>query len=265
MSDDNFFETAQFRYIVGDYSICGKEWGESNCRYAYHKLYFFIGGEGFVEVNGTRFVPKPGDFYLIPAGTVHSYGHNPEHPIVKYWCHFDLILSEGRRLEYHPEALICLPTEAETLKLFKILLGEDHLPEPLHRLNEQSTLAQLLMLFLRNADIENLLRSDSTGLLDKIDRYIDDNIEENIRSADLAAIASLHPNYFISFFRVNFGNTPIGYLNNRRLQHAIQKMKESPEEKIQNISRLSGFNDYRYFSRLFKRRYGLSPSTYRAL
>ena len=101
------------------------------------------------------------------------------------------------------------------------------------------------------------MKSDSRGVLSRIDSYIYSHITEDISLSDLAEIAALHPNYFIPYFKKNYGVTPIEHLNNIKLNYATKML--DTDEKIQYIALKSGLNDYRYFSRLFKKKYGISP------
>lgn len=58
--------------------------------------------------------------------------------------------------------------------------------------------------------------------------------------------------------------TPIDYINTIKLYRAVHLLVYNPEKKsIETVAYETGFNDYRYFSRLFKKKYGVTPSVYK--
>ncbi len=104
--------------------------------------------------------------------------------------------------------------------------------------------------------------------MDEFDRrvagYVDSHLSERITVKELADAVHLQPGYFIQRFKKSFHTTPICYVNRMRLEHTARRMEGDPEERLEEIARVAGFGDYRYFSRLFKREYGMPPSVYRA-
>ncbi|MHB1485262.1 MAG: helix-turn-helix domain-containing protein [Saccharofermentanales bacterium] len=63
-------------------------------------------------------------------------------------------------------------------------------------------------------------------------------------------------------FNENFQMSPANYLNSIRLMQAVSLL-ETTDESISSISEKLGFYDFSYFSRLFKKRYKVSPFKYR--
>ena len=58
------------------------------------------------------------------------------------------------------------------------------------------------------------------------------------------------------------GVTPADFLRTARLQHACQLLEQG-DIPIQEVARLCGFTDAKYFSRCFRLKYGTSPSAYK--
>lgn len=74
-----------------------------------------------------------------------------------------------------------------------------------------------------------------------------------------------NPEYLKKLFKRETGMTPLQYLTNRRLEDAASILSvQYGVSDISEAARLCGFKDPLYFSRLFKRKYGVSPSYYRA-
>lgn len=68
--------------------------------------------------------------------------------------------------------------------------------------------------------------------------------------------------YLIKLFKKEFGVTPHKYLTETRLRAAADCLTASQGYNISDVARLCGFREPLYFSRLFKKKYGVSPSSY---
>ena len=66
--------------------------------------------------------------------------------------------------------------------------------------------------------------------------------------------------YIRTLFKSATGKTPLRYLTDMRLNHADNMLKRNPREKITTVALCSGFSDPLYFTRAYKKRYGISPS-----
>ena len=93
-------------------------------------------------------------------------------------------------------------------------------------------------------------------------RYINSHYTEKITTADVAAAAGFSPNYMSHKFREAAGVGVHEYLTFIRLQHAALELV-STEDSITEIAFRCGFSDSNYFKDAFKRKYGLTPRSYR--
>lgn len=85
---------------------------------------------------------------------------------------------------------------------------------------------------------------------------------EPLRLSDLAAAAEMTPKYFCRAFAGMTGRTPVDYLIYYRVERACEKLKLT-DDTITDIAVSCGFNDMSYFSKIFKRYKGCSPTHYR--
>ncbi len=79
----------------------------------------------------------------------------------------------------------------------------------------------------------------------------------------LARLAHVSPAHFSRQFRAVFGETPHRYLQRRRLERAMELLRET-ERPVTEICLDVGFNSLGTFSRTFRAILGESPSAYRA-
>ncbi len=72
-----------------------------------------------------------------------------------------------------------------------------------------------------------------------------------------------NPEYLRKMFKSEMGMTPRQYLTDKRLENAARSLNIfGSGANISEIARLSGFSEPLYFSRLFKKKYGVSPKNY---
>lgn len=264
-NNKNIFENITVKNLISLVNVCAPDWGETDCIYGYNKLYYFLEGESTIIIEGDKYHPEPGELFLIPANTKHTYFHNPQKPVYKYWCHFDLSLNDGQKLTYSKTGVKCNISREEIVPVFEKLIDSFISTNPLDSLTEKSELLKLLRIFMCNVDYRNLLPVSSDDFVTNINDYIIRNIHFNITLKQLAEIVHLHPNYFIQYFKKHFNTSPIVYVNFMRLDRAVQLFIHYPDKSIREAAEEVGFNDYRYFSRLFKKRYGITPSAYKGI
>lgn len=75
----------------------------------------------------------------------------------------------------------------------------------------------------------------------------------------LAAELGITANHLAKLFRAELGRSPSGYLQQQRLALAEQLLR-SGAHTVREVAFLSGFEDPNYFSRLFRQRFGRTPS-----
>lgn len=92
--------------------------------------------------------------------------------------------------------------------------------------------------------------------------YIRNHYDTAITLEELAEVAGMSPRYFCRAFAQITGKTPIAYLNYYRIEAAGERLLMT-DETVTDIALSCGFNDMSYFSKIFAREKGLSPSAYR--
>ena len=92
--------------------------------------------------------------------------------------------------------------------------------------------------------------------------YIRDNYDKWVTLEELADVAGMSPRYFCRAFSQITGKTPIAYLNYYRIELAGERLLMT-DENITDIGFSCGFNDASYFSKMFLREKGITPSQYR--
>ena len=93
-------------------------------------------------------------------------------------------------------------------------------------------------------------------------RYFNEHYNDSINIAEYAESKNMSTSWFIRNFKLYTGSTPLNYILNIRISNA-QSLLENTKYNITEIAAITGYDNPLYFSRLFKKQTGLSPSEYR--
>lgn len=104
-------------------------------------------------------------------------------------------------------------------------------------------------------------KSDSRAAMDRTKSYIEAHFRESMTIEQLARMAEISPKYYVSLFKKTYGKTAIDYLTEVRVNMAKQLMLQT-DVRLKDVAYQVGYNDEFYFSRMFKKEVGVSPTEY---
>lgn len=107
-------------------------------------------------------------------------------------------------------------------------------------------------------------KTKNKTVIRSIKAYIRGNYEKNITLEDIAASVFLSPAYVSRIFRESQGITITDYLAMVKLEMAKQMLR-NPSYQIDFIAKKLGYSDASYFSKVFKKKEGMSPTKYWAI
>ena len=107
-----------------------------------------------------------------------------------------------------------------------------------------------------------LFRIDSNPLLNMAKKYIEAHYYKDITLDNISSHVAISPGYLCKLFKENYNITIIDYLTRVRINKSIQLLKET-DLHIKTISKKVGYRDSNYFSKVFKKVMGKTPTEYR--
>lgn len=141
-----------------------------------------------------------------------------------------------------------------------------HAPSPLSHFRTNAKVSLLLSTLLEpQMDRIHPVESTANQKYFTVKRVIDrmeSDIAHKFSLQELAAVIPVSPDTLIDMFNDVTGLPPVQYLQRLRLQKAKTLLLQ-PELKVSWVGKKVGFDDPLYFSRVFKKQVGLSPSQYR--
>ena len=110
--------------------------------------------------------------------------------------------------------------------------------------------------------MKDIVESDDSLIVKKVKEYIDVHLSEQIEILDLCKCSGISRTKLYDTFSKSCGFGIASYIKEVRLQKARGLLKET-ELSVAEVSACVGFDDYNYFSRVFKSKFGISPRNYR--
>jgi len=93
-------------------------------------------------------------------------------------------------------------------------------------------------------------------------QYINANYASPLTLDDISRLVNLSPDYLSKIFKQGTGTTFSRYLNDVRIARAKELIRQS-RLRLTDISSMVGYDDQSYFTKVFTKTVGVSPSEYR--
>lgn len=234
-----------------------------------HILIYCAGGSGTVKTGEDKPVKlQPQSLFLIPAGTPHRYSADEEDPWSIYWFHFkgtqapELIQLFGlgnARLELPLESCVTFSTLFD--QCYHTLAAKPYSLQ--HHVHLSQTLRYLLSTIGSSA-VKSRQDIRREHYLERAIQYMNDHLNRTVTLADVAKCAGLSKPHLIHLFKQEVGYSPIDYFLRLKIRRAGQLL-DLTDLSLKEISLSVGFEDPYYFSRMFKKIMGHSPTAYRRI
>jgi len=224
-------------------------------------------GKGWYHLDGRHWTITKGDVLFVFPGTAHAYGADPQRPWSIQWAHFDGSLAPAL-LELANVSLeqpvVSIGERLQIVTLFNQILNTLQAGYSLHYLiNVAAYLRQILShIALLNTYAPPGNTKDLNA--EKVIQYMLNNLTKLCQLDDFAAIAAMSRSHFSRKFRAKTGYSPVDYFIRLKIQKACELL-ETTDMKVGEISQFLGYQDQYYFSRIFKKIVGSSPTRYRGI
>jgi len=246
------------------------KWSVRPARLAADMVSFF-----FVEksscwaiVNNRRMVLRRGDLLVIRGGEQFSYGHDPARPHVSLSASLALRQGNVANLLLHRrfKRRYTWPNPAEFVREFEKVLRIKADKSRFQDMEMAGAVLEWLAGLLNRLRPPLLPAADAArDVVDRIlvaEAWVVPRLSQVIMLADWARVAGFTPVYFGRAFKRETGLKPMEWLIQRRLQQARQQLVGT-QQSVAEIAEACSFASPFYFSRVFKKHFGQSPSAFR--
>lgn len=238
--------------------------------YDYYLIHYIISGKGVFTCRGEEYELGAGDSFLIEPEQLVSYISDPEEPWHYCWIAFTGPRASGLVAE----------TGVSSARPIVRMNRNRHIPVIFHQIrhafrargaNAQLKASGYLHLLLSEYCAALAIPSASWAVADaENDRvvqqaihYLSTQYAEPITIELMAESLGYNRAYLSRIFKRHTKVTPVTFLLKLRIDKARQLLRERLELTVEQIASSVGFHDPLYFSKQFRRWYGVSPTEYR--
>lgn len=234
-------------------------------------LIYCLDGEGELEIEGQKQRVRPGDILLIPRGIQHAYKARPSNPWTIYWTHFhghhaaDFIQHIAVRKTGQNQLIIPIGIHSRLASDFEALLEAR---ESTYNINAYICAAnQLRQILSHIALLKPLARHKQSGDgldIERVHSLMQARIHEQLDLDTLAETVNLSKYHFLKKYKEITATTPINHFIQLKIERACHLL-DTTNNHVNEIAFSVGYEDAYYFSRIFKKLMGVSPSQYRKM
>lgn len=233
-------------------------------------LIYCIEGEGWFEIDHQVQKVSANQIFVLPKAKAHSYGSDAKHTWTIYWIHFD-----GEKAAFFSEGLekplLVSPEKDSRLedrfKLYEEIFSV--LKNGYSKSNLEFSITALFYFFgslkyLSAYRASNAIsqQTQKRDVAEEAIHFMRENVRKRLTLKEISDYVEFSPSHFSILFQNKTGYSPLNYFIHLKIQEACHHL-DFTDMKINQISLLVGFDDPFYFSRLFTKTMGISPSEYR--
>lgn len=219
---------------------------------------FPVKGEGYYKLDDQSFRFRPGMVIHGCPGKWLTSGNLTDQTLEFYVMYYRATRGHGGYMSKPFELEI--GTNPTLLSLLKTLSKVTDRPDPSSKFQAKALMFAVLSEVFSSANSQK--KTETHAMVEEAKGYLEFHHMRQHTLCDLAGRYGMCPKYFSEVFKKFTGLGPIDYLIGYRMKQAY-KLLLSTRASIKEISQTVGYADAYYFSRLFKKHFGFSPSRIR--
>lgn len=239
----------------------GFSWGPALKNH--HIIHFIASGKGTYEKNGIKYSLSSGSGFYCPANEMVYYVADEEEPWEYYWVGFNGVdspwLLSAAGLSSESPCFKCDNSAPIVNAMLDIYNSNGS--NLYNELEMTGNLYRLMSYIIKENQSDDNIHRKSTDYINLSIKYIEHNYSRLISVNDIAASAGISRSHLYRLFTQELNITPNEYLIQYRINNACKLLRTS-NINVSEAAYSSGFSDPLYFSRVFKRVKGVTPSAY---
>lgn len=282
MANNSIYDkTLFFRNIYDDYNLdlspsivgwemCNKNKPEIFSNKAAYVLHFITNGKGTVIYkNGDLIKLKTGDCFLLEPNSHATYQQDQKEPWSYFWIEINgeqikkILKKIGLTKNNH---FISIKNIEQIIQCFEDIFNDNY-----YSINQNAETLRVVSIIYRilniisnehNIETNDISSSKKEQQIKKIIEYINNNYTTtDISIKKIADAFFFNQAYLTRIFKESTGMSPIKYIIMLRMRRAVELL-EKRTFSISQIAYALGYKNQFYFSKEFKRFFGVQPSKY---
>lgn len=231
-----------------------------------YQLLYIAAGKAHFHFDGKEQIVTAGHMVLYRPKESQKYEYYGEDQTEVYWVHFtggnvknilrSYGLTDDKRVFYCGSGL-------DYQNLFRTMINELQMCKENYE-EVLETYLRLIFIMLKRY-FANATKADNARVVEEIDKatmYFNEHYSEDISIDEYAQNNHVSVSWFIRNFKQCTGSTPMQYILSKRIYNAEILLHDSTYN-VTEIAEIVGYDNPLYFSRIFKKVKGISPSEYR--
>lgn len=252
------YENQFYRYITIKELNC-LALAEETIHVAHSSFAFVSRGKGTIQRGAKTYDVETGDgLFLFANETIDIRCVNALHVYILEFDRIDRI--ELETIGTRKSRLVKVNYMATVVSLCEQLIQmKTEIRFPSTYFKEQSLFFELMYRIVSEGETEaNIMMKSLQATIE----YMEANYMNDIKVNELPAMAGLTPSSYCRSIKKRTGHSPSALLANIRVKHAKERL-EKQSTSLKDIAQSVGFQDELYFSRVFKKIEGVSPTIYK--
>lgn len=241
------------------------------------EIIYVIKGTLNITINGKSFQGEKGSVFVINSSEMHEIS-GVTAPLKYYAFVFDFNMLSFKtrdiselnfiepiingKIQFHA----CIEPSQNTIKLLQYIHTINQKSLKAYTLSTKAALLQFFSILIEEKQYSLCEKvsqhTEKDLLLKEIVQYINDNYSNELSLMQISKHFNMSHKYFCRFFKNNFNKTFITYLNDVRMEKAINLL-ENKNLSITEVALSCGFCNMSYFARTFKKTVGCTPREYK--
>jgi AraC-like DNA-binding protein len=221
-------------------------------RLYYYDLTFVLSGSLEYVIDGRIVTVCKNDCIFLKPDSVRARNKSP---IPVSYVSFNFLLPEGCDIDLPVFSKNVINTD---IKSMISVFAQNHISPNFHSSEKCISILNYIIYEL----LDNTELKSQNPHIRKMLKYIDEHLGEPIGLCEVSRFINLSPEYASTLFRRQTGKTMTDYINEKKMLYAKKLISEGSMPLVE-IAPSLGFENYNYFSRLFKKLFGASPKSFK--
>lgn len=237
----------------------------------FFELSIILSGESYYTIDKKEYYISEPTILILNPGVEHMEYTKEEMENVQMHIGLRNFQLTGFQNNYLPLQDAVIHLSKNKKKFFETcyeIIQERREINPGYKLILKALIYKLLIYILREKETEiissalSIDEQNKIQLIKEVKTFLETRYWQDVTLDQLAKDFSTSPSILSRDFKKYTGDSPINYLINFRLNKAKDLIQADQTMSIKEVSRSVGYEDSLYFSKLFKKHYGFSPTLF---
>ncbi|AGB42395.1 DNA-binding domain-containing protein, AraC-type [Halobacteroides halobius DSM 5150] len=234
----------------------------------YFLIHYVFAGQGTFKKENKEYKIKDKQAFLICPNVVSSYQADTDNPWTYAWVGFNGLKAETYLdlASFNQENPVLPRVEDDSIiEIFNKL-------NDIEKLNQNKEIKLLGLLYLlisrlietngSHLSYHNNLNNQKEGYIKRAISFIENNYHRKITVSELANYVGIDRSYLWSIFKKKVSTSPQQFIIHFKINKARELMKKS-NISIREVAQSVGYKDPLAFSKIFKKKEGISPAEFK--